>query len=490
MPENRRLVRVHEGRVLAGVCTGLGRYTRVDPVVFRVGFAVLTLAASGSGILLYLAAALLMPADEGAFSVVERTIKRRLDGDAMLAALGALLTACVLFSVIGGGLGGKATGPLTVVTVFALALLAAHARGVNLVKVARTLPERFQGTPIRPDERPAAPPPDPAAMVDLATLNAPARGAVERSIPARGTADHTITRPLTTRPLTTRPLTTRPLTTRPLTTRPLPPEPQPSPERPAEPPGPPPSPAEPFVDTSPTEPLPPLPESAGEAVGAGGPAGGGRAGAGRRHVSGLTWPTFLTVLGAGAVTVPLTSHHPVTTRVSIAIAAGLAVLGAALIISSWYGRGRGLVSLGVVLCLALVATSAVGELPSDGRWGDVHWRPATARAEQSYRVIIGEGDLDLTALPLGEGQRVRVRAAVSFGELKVTVPTKVTTEVHASSSLGDVNVAGRVTSGPRAKVDVVLPAEVAGGKADGHAPVIELFLRGRIGDVEVRRVPT
>jgi predicted membrane protein len=75
---------------------------------------------------------------------------------------------------------------------------------------------------------------------------------------------------------------------------------------------------------------------------------------------------------------------------------------------------------------------------------------------------------------------------VSFGEMKVTVPGGVTTEVHARSSLGDVNVAGKVTSGPRARVDVVLPAE---GKVNEHTPVIELYLRGRIGDVEVRRVP-
>jgi predicted membrane protein len=78
-----------------------------------------------------------------------------------------------------------------------------------------------------------------------------------------------------------------------------------------------------------------------------------------------------------------------------------------------------------------------------------------------------------------------VRAEVSFGEMKVTVPNGVTTEVHARSSLGDVNVAGRVTSGrPGARVDVVLPAE---GKVSTHPPVIELFVRGRIGDVEVRR---
>jgi phage shock protein PspC (stress-responsive transcriptional regulator) len=442
MPENRRLTRAYEGRVLTGVCAGLGRYTRVDPVVFRVGFAVLTLAASGTGVFLYVAAALLMPADERSVSVAERVFKREFDGDAVVAALGALLTVCVLFSLAGGSLGGRATGPLTAVTVSALALLVAHARGVDLIQVARTLPERFQGTPIRPGEphQATSPAPDPANMVDLATLDSPVAGTTLLAGPRQPPADAQAADAQAAEPLTQPPLT------------------QPSPTQP-----------------SPTQPLPtvPLPAPAEQP-----PA--------HSCGSALTNLTLLVALAAGAVTVPFTTHDSVTTRVSIAIATGLAVLGAGLIVASWYGRSRGLVSLGVVLCLALVATTAVGQLPSDGRWGDVRWRPAIARTDQSYRVIVGGGNLDLTALPLSDGQRVRVRAEVSLGELKVTVPGRVTTEVHARSSLGDVNVAGKVTSGPRARVDVVLPADGAAKRP----PVIELFLRGRIGDVEVRRVPS
>jgi phage shock protein PspC (stress-responsive transcriptional regulator) len=433
MPENRRLVRTRDGRVLAGVCTGLGRYTRIDPVIFRVGLAVLTIGAGGSGVFLYVAAVLLMPADEDAVSVAEQLFRRRFDGDTVLTVLGALLTAGVAFSALGHGLGGGgATGPLTVLVVFALALLVAHARGVDLVQVARSFPERFQGMPLRQTQRRAAPELDPAAMVDLATLGRPSPGTTGHYGTGLYSAGHD--------------------TARSPVTKPLPP------------------------DSLLTEPLPPPPTAAPT------PAPAERV---RRGGSGLTRFTSLAALGAGAVTVPFTSHHPDTTRVSIAITAGLAVLGAGLIIAAWYGRSRGLVSLGVVLCLALVATSTIGEVPSDGRWGDVRWRPVTSQADQSYRVIIGEGNLDLTSLPLGAGQRVRVRAEVSFGEMKVTVPSGVTTEVHARSSLGDVNVAGKVTSGrPGARVDVVLPAE---GKVNKYPPVIELFVRGRIGDVEVRR---
>jgi signal transduction histidine kinase len=56
--------RDRDARVVAGVCAGLGRALRVDPTLIRLLFAMLTLAA-GMGIVLYLAAWLLMPAHEG-----------------------------------------------------------------------------------------------------------------------------------------------------------------------------------------------------------------------------------------------------------------------------------------------------------------------------------------------------------------------------------------------------------------------------------------
>jgi phage shock protein PspC (stress-responsive transcriptional regulator) len=56
----RRLTRVRDGKMIAGVSTGLARYLGVDPVVVRVGFAVLTVM-SGAGLLAYLACWILMP---------------------------------------------------------------------------------------------------------------------------------------------------------------------------------------------------------------------------------------------------------------------------------------------------------------------------------------------------------------------------------------------------------------------------------------------
>ena len=62
-PEPRRLYRAREGRVIGGVCAGLGRYFNVDPIIFRIGAVVLAFVG-GAGLLAYLAALLLIPAED------------------------------------------------------------------------------------------------------------------------------------------------------------------------------------------------------------------------------------------------------------------------------------------------------------------------------------------------------------------------------------------------------------------------------------------
>ena len=56
----KRLTRAEEGRMIAGVCAGLGRYLGIDVTIVRVIFALLALFAMG-GVLLYLVLWLIMP---------------------------------------------------------------------------------------------------------------------------------------------------------------------------------------------------------------------------------------------------------------------------------------------------------------------------------------------------------------------------------------------------------------------------------------------
>lgn len=61
---SKKLYRVEEGRMICGVCAGVGEYFNVDPTLVRLGF-VLFSALGGSGLLVYIVAAFLMPMKPG-----------------------------------------------------------------------------------------------------------------------------------------------------------------------------------------------------------------------------------------------------------------------------------------------------------------------------------------------------------------------------------------------------------------------------------------
>lgn len=160
------LRRAGEGRLLTGVCAGLGRYAGIDPVLIRVGFAVLVLG-SGIGFFLYIAAFLLMSRDDGGPGYAEQWTGRRFDAETVLALLTAVLAFGLMMNLVSDTVG---PGTVVVGTVAAIALLAARRRGVDLLAVARSLPDRVTGrrtartsdtrgaadaTPPSPDARPA-----------------------------------------------------------------------------------------------------------------------------------------------------------------------------------------------------------------------------------------------------------------------------------------------------------------------------------------------
>lgn len=56
----KRLYRVEEGKMLAGVCAGLAEYFNLDPTIVRLAW-ILFCAVGGSGILAYIIAAIVIP---------------------------------------------------------------------------------------------------------------------------------------------------------------------------------------------------------------------------------------------------------------------------------------------------------------------------------------------------------------------------------------------------------------------------------------------
>ena len=88
----KRLERSRSDRMLAGVSGGLARYFDLSPAFYRVGFVVLTLLG-GAGILIYLAAALVIPEEGKADSIAAEALRERRERPWQLIGLGLLAVA-------------------------------------------------------------------------------------------------------------------------------------------------------------------------------------------------------------------------------------------------------------------------------------------------------------------------------------------------------------------------------------------------------------
>jgi len=73
----KRLYRLREGRVVAGVCAGLAAYFGIDPTLVRLAFAVVTVFG-GIGILVYLVAWIVIPEeDRDGSSIAENFVSKQ-----------------------------------------------------------------------------------------------------------------------------------------------------------------------------------------------------------------------------------------------------------------------------------------------------------------------------------------------------------------------------------------------------------------------------
>ena len=60
MGSDKKLYKTEDDRIICGVCGGIARYFNLDPTLVRLAFAFLSIVG-GSGVLLYLAAAVIIP---------------------------------------------------------------------------------------------------------------------------------------------------------------------------------------------------------------------------------------------------------------------------------------------------------------------------------------------------------------------------------------------------------------------------------------------
>jgi phage shock protein PspC (stress-responsive transcriptional regulator) len=125
------------------------------------------------------------------------------------------------------------------------------------------------------------------------------------------------------------------------------------------------------------------------------------------------------------------------------LAIALMIVGAGLVIGTWFGRARWLVAIGLLLSIAVggaFAADATGATLRGGV-GERTWVVGEGRTAQSFTLGVGEARLDLSQLP-PDGPHVVVHGRVSLGHLIVIVPDDVPIRLHAKLRNGDITEFG------------------------------------------------
>jgi phage shock protein PspC (stress-responsive transcriptional regulator) len=178
-------VRSRTHRIIAGVAGGAGQYLGIDPVVVRILFVVLTFAG-GFGVLLYLAAWLIVPAAVPGTEVDPADVRdRRHTG----LAIGAVVLLVLLggFGRVGFGFGfdGRVVWPLTLVAIGAVVLWMRSERAPVLT-APPTAPSAT-ATDVRPSSAPTTDELDqPSAAPGATPPPVPGRSLLRRLVPALG----------------------------------------------------------------------------------------------------------------------------------------------------------------------------------------------------------------------------------------------------------------------------------------------------------------
>ncbi|MFC0315782.1 PspC domain-containing protein [Gordonia phosphorivorans] len=396
-----RPVRRRQGHKVAGVCSGFGARYNVDPTLVRVALVVATIFG-GAGILLYVIACFVLPADR---TPRAESPADQHHGHFRWGSLIPLVILAVVLSAIFGGDNWSGSGILsTGLLLFGWWLL-------------------YQRTPTPPPGTSATTPPEPAPIPE------PVEGA---SLPFPGPVP-TSTGP--TSPIAEQVPVPEPVEGSSTTTTTVPEAP---PTPPAwdplgaapfawDLPAPPPAPPAPKPDV-PRSPVTPITLGLALLVVAGGTAA---------HTAGMDWFT-----------------------VSRIASLALLVIGGGLLISALQRRpegasSSGLVSLGALTAAVVIVSALVdasGWNPPKGGIGERNW-PVTEQSQlrDHYELTVGSTVLDLRQLPALDADR-SISLEQGIGEIVVWLPDDVRVRPECSVTVGDfacpTGVVGGKDDGP------------------------------------------
>lgn len=408
---------------LGGVCAGLAARLGLDPLVIRALFAVLGLAL-GIGVLIYLAAWLLVPDWEEDVHL-EMALR---DGEAgsVVLLIATILSFFGSFGWFGGGwfLTGGAWGGGLFWGLLTLTLVVGG--GVWLWSEWRARPDPgFYGrqAPARPPAAPQDTAPVGDALEGEPAAADPAAAATQPTWPGSGATAWSPS------PVTA------------------------TPERPEAP------------ASRPAKPPKPPKRLGRRSAGAAGTLLG--TGLALAVGAGLYWAT--------------TEYDVPGNALLVGIAGALATLGLVILILGLVGRTSGFPGFLAVLaliCTVLFLPLADHFVPS-GRMGEYTWTPRTAAEltdDSPFQVGAGNGTLDLHGLSPEELDGETIEASVGFGQLVIDLPEDLTVRIEAgtaggvirsyeddTSYIGGLNVHDDITIGD-GPADLVITARVGFGE--------------------------
>ena len=164
----------------------------------------------------------------------------------------------------------------------------------------------------------------------------------------------------------------------------------------------------------------------------------------------------------------------------------LLVVGLGLVAAAFTGGRRargGLIALGVVLSLALIAASS-GPWRFGGGVGDRNYHPLSASAVQpEYRGGVGDVTVDLTDVALaGLDEPIHTRIDHGVGDLELRLPDSADVRVTVHHGLGSVDVFDEGSSDGG-----FYPGTGSASWTDDGRPEFEIMINSGVGDVEVSR---
>jgi phage shock protein PspC (stress-responsive transcriptional regulator) len=196
----------------------------------------------------------------------------------------------------------------------------------------------------------------------------------------------------------------------------------------------------------------------------------------------LTFAVALIVTGLALV---LDNLDVVDLTFGQVLAVFLTVLGAGLLVGTWWGRAWGLIPVGLLAVPVVAIAALAGSVPVEGDVAERLFQPTTAaEVRPSYRLTGGELILDLSDVDFGPASPP-IEASVAGGRVLVVLPDEVAADIRGRVGVGSLDLLGEVDSG--AQVDSTVTKPAATPPAKGDAPTVRLDLQTGFGVIEVRR---